>query len=43
LITTYYPLFHLCNSLQKVVDSPAMEDKRFQQMEKRLNEQAAAT
>jgi hypothetical protein len=43
LITTYYPLFHLRNSLQKVVDSPAMEDERFQQMEKRLNEQAEAT
>jgi hypothetical protein len=43
LITTYYPLFHLRNNLQKVDDSPAMEDKRFQQMEKRLNEQAEAT
>jgi hypothetical protein len=26
-----------------VVDSPAMDDERFQQMEKRLNEQAEAT
>jgi hypothetical protein len=43
LITAYYPPFHLHNSLQKVVDSPAMEDKRFQQIKKRLNEQAKAT
>jgi hypothetical protein len=29
--------------LLKVIDSPAMDDERFQQMEKRLNEQAEAT
>jgi hypothetical protein len=29
--------------LSKVVDSPAMDEERFQQMEKRLNEQAEAT
>jgi hypothetical protein len=26
-----------------IVDSPAMDEERFQQMEKRLNEQAEAT
>jgi hypothetical protein len=29
--------------LSKVVDFPAMDEERFQQMEKRLNEQAKAT
>jgi hypothetical protein len=29
--------------LLKVVDFPAMDEERFQQMEKRLNEQAEAT
>jgi hypothetical protein len=29
--------------LSKVVDSPAMDEERFQQIEKRLNEQAEAT
>jgi hypothetical protein len=29
--------------LSKVVDSPAMDDERFQQMEKSLKEQAEAT
>jgi hypothetical protein len=29
--------------LLKVIDSPAMDNERFQQMEKRLNEQAEAT
>jgi hypothetical protein len=43
LVTTYYPLFPLRNCLRKVVDSPAMDDERFQQMEKRLNEQVEAT
>jgi hypothetical protein len=29
--------------LSKVINSTAMDDERFQQMEKRLNEQAEAT
>jgi hypothetical protein len=29
--------------LSKVIDSPAMDKEQFQQMEKRLNEQAEAT
>jgi hypothetical protein len=29
--------------LSKVIDSPAMDNERFQQMEKRLNEQVEAT
>jgi hypothetical protein len=29
--------------LWKVVDLPAMDEERFQQMEKRLNKQAEAT
>jgi hypothetical protein len=36
LLITYYPLFPLHNS-------PAIDEERFQQMEKRLNEQAEAT
>jgi hypothetical protein len=38
-VRTYYPLFPSVT----VVDSPAMDEERFQQMEKRLNEQAEAT
>jgi uncharacterized Fe-S cluster-containing protein len=42
LIITYYPV-PPPEQLSKVVDSPAMDKERFQQMEKRLNEQAEAT
>jgi hypothetical protein len=30
-------------TVSEVINSPAMDDERFQQMEKRLNEQAEAT
>jgi hypothetical protein len=29
--------------LSNIIDSPAIDEERFQQMEKRLNEQAEAT
>jgi hypothetical protein len=32
-----------CSTSVTFVDSPAMDDERFQQMEKRLNEQVEAT
>jgi hypothetical protein len=42
LITTYYPL-STSIKLSIAIDSPAIDEERFQQMEKRLNEQAEAT
>jgi hypothetical protein len=43
LVITYYPLFHLRNSRRKLSTPFAMDEERFQQMEKRLNEQVEAT